>query len=59
VSLEFLQGIEANQLACSSVLQLCELAGDYSRMMQIAEEQGDLLNFAAGAVAITSRAPLH
>jgi hypothetical protein len=59
VSLEFLQGIEPNQLACPSVLQLCEQAGDYSRMMQIAEEKGDLLNFAAGAVAATSPAPSH
>jgi hypothetical protein len=57
VSLEFLQGIEPNQLACPSVLQLCELAGDYSRMMRIAEEKGDLLNFAAGAVGATSLTP--
>jgi len=33
-----------------SVLQLCQMAGDYPRMQQLARDRGDVLAFAAGVV---------
>jgi hypothetical protein len=50
VSLEHLRDADFSQLACPSVVQLCELAGDYERLKQVARERGDLLSFAAGAM---------
>jgi hypothetical protein len=50
VSLEHLGPLDAGQLACPSVLQLCQLAGDHQQLMKVAREQGDLLSFAAGAL---------
>jgi len=50
VSLEHLRDLEPSQLVCPSVYQLCQEAGDYQRLMQLAREKGDLLSFAAGAV---------
>ncbi|MGA2878562.1 MAG: hypothetical protein ABSG13_06395 [Bryobacteraceae bacterium] len=50
VSLEHLSGIPANQLACPSLYQLCQLAGDSARLKALARERGDLLGFAAGAI---------
>jgi hypothetical protein len=46
-SLEHLRDVPPEQLACPSVLQLCELAGDYDLLRELAREQGDLLSFAA------------
>ncbi|MBI1898102.1 MAG: hypothetical protein HYS04_16450 [Acidobacteria bacterium] len=54
VSLEHLRGISPNELICPTALQLCHLAGDYERLMQLARERGDLLSYAAAALA---RAP--
>ncbi len=51
VSLEHLSDIEAEQLACPSVLQLCRLAGDLELLRKIARERGDLLGFTAGLIA--------
>jgi hypothetical protein len=48
VSLEHLHQLDPTQLACPSILQLCQLAGDYTQLMKLAREQGDLLSFAAG-----------
>lgn len=50
VSLENLNGIPANQLACPTLFQLCQLAGDSERLKQVARERGDLLHFAAGVI---------
>jgi hypothetical protein len=50
VSLEHLSGIVQDQLACPSLFQLCQLAGDAQRLKELARERGDLLSFAAGAV---------
>jgi hypothetical protein len=50
VSLEHLGTYDAGQLACPSLLQLCQLAGDYGQLMKLAREQKDLLSFAAGAL---------
>ncbi len=50
VSLEQLRDLDSSQLACPSVLQLCQLAGNYDRLRQIARQQGDIVSFAAGAL---------
>jgi len=46
-SLEHLGEVPPDQLACPSVLQLCELAGDYDLLRKLARERGDLLSFVA------------
>jgi hypothetical protein len=50
ISLEHLTGIAPNQLACPTLFQLCQLAGDSERLKELARERGDLLSFAAGAI---------
>lgn len=50
ISLEHLSGIAPNQLACPTLFQLCQLAGDAPRLKQLARERGDLLHFAAGVI---------
>ena len=49
-SLEHLREVEPGRLACPSVLQLCQLGGDFGRLQQVARERGDLLGFAAGVL---------
>jgi hypothetical protein len=51
ISLEHLTGIAPSQLACPTLFQLCQLAGDSERLKELARERGDLLSFAAGAIA--------
>jgi hypothetical protein len=50
VSLAHLGPPDAGQLACPSVLQLCQMAGDYGQLMKVARDQQDLLSFAAGVL---------
>ena len=50
ISLDHLSGIAANQLACPTIFQLCQLAGDSERLKELARERGDLLSFAAGVI---------
>jgi hypothetical protein len=50
VSLEHLRDIEPARLGCPSVFQLCQMAGDYGRLREVARQRGDLLHFAAGAM---------
>ena len=50
VSLENLQDQNPSQLACPAIAQLCQLAGDYDSLRDVARRQGDLLNFTAGAI---------
>jgi hypothetical protein len=52
MSLEYLNDIPPNQLACPTLFQLCQLAGDSERLKELARERGDLLSFAAGAIQI-------
>lgn len=52
ISFEHLSGIPANQLACPTLYQLCQLAGDSQRLKEVARERGDLLSFAAGAIQV-------
>jgi hypothetical protein len=50
ISMEHLTGIAPNQLACPTLFQLCQLAGDSERLKDLARARGDLLSFAAGAI---------
>lgn len=50
VFLEHLADADPAYLSCPNVLQLCELAGDYKRLGEIARERGDLLSYAAAAM---------
>jgi hypothetical protein len=50
VSLDHLRDSDPNQLFCPSVFQLCQTAGDYTRLRSVARERRDLLHFAAAAI---------
>ena len=50
ISLDYLSQTAGEQLVCPTVPQLCQLAGDYGRLKQIARERGDLLSFAAATL---------
>jgi hypothetical protein len=49
VALEHLQEVQPSQLACPSVVQLCQLSGDFRKLKTVAREQDDLLTYAAAA----------
>jgi hypothetical protein len=50
ISLDHLGQTAGEQLVCPTVPQLCQLAGDYARLKQIARERGDLLSFTAATL---------
>jgi hypothetical protein len=50
VSLEYLSDQNPNQLACRTIPQLCQLAGDYESLRKVARRGGDMLNFTAAAI---------
>lgn len=50
VSLEHLSSADASRLECPSMFQLCQMAGDYGRLRELARARGDLLHFAAAAI---------
>lgn len=53
ISREHLDGsVDPDQLACPTLFQLCQLAGDPESLKQLARERGDLLSYAAGAIQI-------
>jgi hypothetical protein len=47
-SQQYLRDVEASRLACPTVFQLCQAAGDFTRLKELAQEREDLLSFAAG-----------
>ena len=51
ISVLYLAGADQTQLACPSVLQLCYLAEDPGKMMEIAKRKQDLLGFTAGLLS--------
>jgi hypothetical protein len=51
VSLEHLGG-EADD-DCPSAVQLCQMAGDYQQLREVARKKGDFVGFAAGMIHIT------
>lgn len=48
--LKYLRGAKTEPSVAPSLLQLCDMAGDYSKLLESAKERGDLLQFAAGIV---------
>ncbi len=50
VSLEHLSAVAPSELGCPSVVQLCFLAGDFTRLRRIARDRSDLLHYAAGSI---------
>jgi hypothetical protein len=50
VSAEHLADFDPRELSCPPVLHLCQMAGDMTRLQQIAQQRGDLLSFAAAAL---------
>ena len=50
VSVKYLGDIPPNQLACPSIPQLCQLAGDFQQLRKTSREKGDLLSFAAATL---------
>jgi hypothetical protein len=51
VSLEQLSDQNPNELGCPTIPQLCQLAGDYDSLRQVARRRGDMLSFTAAAIA--------
>ena len=51
VSLEHLSDQNPNELGCPTIPQLCQLAGDYDSLRQLARRRGDMLNFTIAAIA--------
>lgn len=47
VSVEHLVAEDPRELACPSILQLCNMSGDYERMKEFARSRGDLLSYVA------------
>jgi hypothetical protein len=46
----YLEDVPADDLSCPSLSQICQMAGDYDRLKNIAREQGDKLSYMAGAL---------
>ena len=50
VAVERLKDADPQFMACPNVLQLCQIAGDYRRLAELARERNDLLSFAAATL---------
>ena len=53
---QFLASADPQQLSCPSIPDLCQRAGDYRTLAEVAREQGDPVHFLAGLLAGTPRA---
>jgi len=49
-SLEYFPDSSISPRSCPTAVQLCQLAGDYATLRQVAREREDLLGFAAGVI---------
>ncbi len=47
ISIEYLPGAHASEIACPTAQQLCELAGAFDRLAELARERGDVLTYVA------------
>jgi hypothetical protein len=50
-SIEFLDGVPAAQLGCPTLFQLCQMAGEWDQLRELARERGDVLSFAASLLS--------
>jgi hypothetical protein len=49
-SLQFFPDTSNTPLSCASAIQLCQMAGDYRQLRNLARERGDLLAFSAAVI---------
>ncbi|MBI3678845.1 MAG: hypothetical protein HY235_00315 [Acidobacteria bacterium] len=56
ISLSHLRDLAPAEISCPSVLQLCHMAGDFERLMDLARERGDVLSYTAAALERTRAA---
>ena len=49
-SLQLFPASNSNPLSCASAIQLCQMAGDYRQLRNLARERGDLLTFSAAVI---------
>jgi hypothetical protein len=49
-SLEFFPSLRPTPISCASAIQLCQMAGDYRQLRELALERGDLLAFTAAVI---------
>jgi hypothetical protein len=49
-SIDFLPDATGASLTCPSILQLCQIAGDYITLRKLARQREDLLGFVAGVI---------
>jgi hypothetical protein len=59
VSLEYLSEQHPDELACPTISQLCQMAGDYDSLRDLARRRGDLLSFTAAAIHETHGTARH
>ena len=45
-----LDGVPAAQLGCPTLFQLCQMAGEWDQLKQLARARGDVLSFAASVL---------
>jgi hypothetical protein len=55
ISAKFLADVDPSYLNCPTAVQLCDLAGDHTRMKQLARRNDDLLSYAAATVHQATR----
>jgi hypothetical protein len=44
----YLADVETEELSCPSLLHLCQMAGDFEQLKQVAQQQSDPLSYIAG-----------
>jgi hypothetical protein len=49
-SLQFFPASSGRPLSCASAIQLCQIAGDFRQLRNLARERGDLLAFSAAVI---------
>jgi len=57
VASQYLVGLPESMLICPGVAQLCQLAGRPDRLLKVAEEQGDLVNYTAAMLLASGSGP--
>ena len=51
IARQFLASADPQQLSCPTIPELCQRAGDYQALAEVAREQGDAVHFLAGLLA--------
>jgi hypothetical protein len=53
----YLADVETEELSCPSLLQLCQMAGDFEQLKQVAQQQSDPLSYMAGVLQSRTASP--